>query len=172
MATDKPDPDVLKLYEKLRELQAQTFAVTEELGRRLSGGERFDTIYKRLCAAFDLAWCSRYAPGQTKQYQFKHTVARGQMRRFYNAYGEAELIDRFGVYVRNAEQFFVQARHSWGAFVASVNQHVPARQLERPIWSCHHDPPCGSELLCTRLMVMNDARRQAGKPLLVEERKL
>jgi hypothetical protein len=167
-----PDPEVLKLYDELRVLQARMYTVTEELGRRLAGGERWATILKRLELAFDTAWCTRYAPGQTRKYQFHFVKDRPQWKRLYNRLGEPDLVERVGVFIRNNEQFFVGTRHSFAAFVTSINQHVPAsrhRIAEPRVWECPHLPKCGSESLCGNLTTINEGRRQRGAPLLVEE---
>jgi hypothetical protein len=169
-----PDPEVLKLYDELRTLQARMYTVTEELGRRLAGGERWATILKRLEAAFDTAWCSRYAPGETKKYQFHYVKDRPQWKRLYNRLGEPDLVERVGVFIRNNDQFFVHTtRHSFPSFVTSINQHVPParhRIAEPRVWECPHLPKCGSESHCGNVTTINAGRRQRGAPLLVEER--
>jgi hypothetical protein len=131
-----PDPEVLKLYDELRTLQARMYTVTEELGRRLAGGERWATILKRLEVAFDTAWCSRYAPGQTKKYQFHYMKDRPQWKRLYNRLGEPDLVERVGVYIRNSEQFFVHQPTCAGEpspdrRAARVGVSAPAEVRER-----------------------------------------
>jgi len=166
------DPAVIKLLEQLRESQAQMYAITEELVIVLGGGELWGKVLKRLEAAFDLAWCGRYAVGKSGQYSWNFKTDRGHMKRFYRRYGEEDLVDRFGVFLRNDDRFFVTARHSFAVFVSSVNQHVPDRRtVERRAepWSCHHTPRCGSPAHCRNLTIINQARREKGQPLLVEE---
>jgi hypothetical protein len=161
--------DAAKLLEKLREVQAQTYAITEELAVILGGGEPWGKVLRRLETAFDSAWCSRYAPGQADQYSWTFLRDRPQLKKFYKRYGEADLIARFGMYITNDEPFFVKARHSFGAFAASINQHVPAQRASRPEWKCIHRPPCGSAAICEKNQILNNARRSNGRPLLVEE---
>jgi hypothetical protein len=117
-----------KLQEKLIEVQDQERAIVEEMGNLLSGGPGIGAILKRLESHFSECWQVRYrAP-----YAFQFAKDVPQLKRLIKLIGVEELERRMLRYLRNDEAFFLKARHSFGAFVSSVNQHTdPDRSQER-----------------------------------------
>lgn len=140
-----------KLLALQRELLEKLQAVTEELIEVAGGGAGTAAHLKQLEGSFDRAWCERYAPGQTGRYVWSYTRDRPQMKRLLKSLGLEELGRRMWSYVRNEDPYFVRSRHSFGSFVATINQHAgeaaaPA-DLEldaRPV-GCSHVPPCTSD---------------------------
>ena len=65
------------------------------------------------------------------------------MKRLLKSFSPEELEARMVVYLGNDERFFLSARHSFGLFVSSINQHAPVAPIERMApMGCSHHPPC------------------------------
>lgn len=148
------DPDkVQKLLDAWDELQAKQDAIVDEIRRMLGGGVPIGELLKQAEAAFSTAWNDRY-PGR---YVWQYAKDRPHMKRLLLTLGLEELTARFGRYVRNHDQFFTQARHSFGAFVHTVNQHAALAvaggfdldDSDRPV-GCTHLPACRDDVEHTR----------------------
>lgn len=108
------------LQEKLAEIQEQERAIVAEMGHLLAGGPGIGALLKRLEAHFSECWQVRYrAP-----YVFTYSKDRPQLKRLIGSIGVDELEHRMLRYLRNEDPFFMKARHAFGAFVSSVNQHT------------------------------------------------
>lgn len=108
------------LQAKLLEVQEQERAIVEEMGNLLSGGPGIGEILKRLESHFSKCWQVRYRGA----YAFNFAKDVPQLKRLIRLVGVEELERRMLRYLQNDEQFFLKARHSFGAFVSSVNQHT------------------------------------------------
>lgn len=111
---------VRKLLEVAQQRHTELGSVLKEIDTLLGGGVGIGDLLKQAEKAFEAAWSSRY-PGA---YLWQYAKDRMQMKRLIQSLGLEELGARFGRYVRNDDPFFTRARHSFGAFVASVNQHA------------------------------------------------
>ena len=145
MDTDKTTLKKLSaLVEKLREVQAQTYALAEEMQALLSGNPGIGDKMKQVEIAWQAAWSSRYH----SDYVFNYTIDRAQEKRLLKSFTPAELQVRILNYIKSDDPFYVQRRHPFGVFVASVNSHAPAPaesfDLDAPI-DCHHRPRCRTE---------------------------
>jgi hypothetical protein len=149
------DPDkVQKLLDAWDELQAKQDAIVDEIRRMLAGGRSIGQLVKYSEDAFGIIWSSVY-PGQ---YVWTYARDRVHMKRLILQLGDEELEARFRRYMQNTDPYFVKARHSFGAFVSSVNQHAApstaaALELEgdndRPV-GCTHLPACKDDVEHTR----------------------
>lgn len=113
---------VRKLLEVARERSAELGAILTEIETLMGGGVGIGVLLKRAEEAFEIAWNARY--GNAGRYVWQYPRDRPNMKRLILALGIEELADRFGRFARNDDPFFVKARHSFGAFVSSVNQHA------------------------------------------------
>lgn len=111
---------LIKLHETLLELQLKEQAIVDEMGKLLSGGPGIGALLKRLETHFSECWQVRYRG----PYAFTFIKDRPQMKRLIGLVGVEELENRMLRYMRNDDPFFVRTRHSFGAFVTSVNQHA------------------------------------------------
>lgn len=109
-----------KLHEALLELRLKEQAIVDEMGNLLRGGPGIGALLKRLEAHYSECWQVRYRG----PYAFTWTKDRPQMKRLIGLVGVEELENRMLRYLRNDDPFFVRTRHSFGAFVTSVNQHA------------------------------------------------
>lgn len=121
LATGTADK-VRKLLEVARERHAELGVLLTEIGTLMGGGVGIGVLLKRAEEAFETAWNARYGNGG--RYVWQYAKDRPNMKRLILALGVDELEARFGRYARNDDPFFTRARHSFGAFVASVNQHA------------------------------------------------
>lgn len=143
-----------RLYETLRETQAKSYAIVDELGALLHGGAGIGEKLKRCEAAWERAWESRYPNGR---YVWMFTKDRPQMKRLLGSLDEADLEQRMIAYVRDDDPYLVRARHSFGLFVSQVNRYATAGHastqddlLFEPPADCRHTPRCKSEQDHTR----------------------
>lgn len=119
LATGTADK-VRKLLEVARERYVELGAVLTEIETLMGGGIGIGVLLKRAEKAFESAYAQRYNGGYVWRYQSD----RPNMKRLILSLGIEELEGRFWRYVGNDDPFFTRARHSFGAFVASVNQHA------------------------------------------------
>lgn len=142
-----------KLFEALRETQAKSYAITEELGALLNGAEGIGDKLKRLESFFSSLWVERYSG---KGYVWAYVKDRPQLKRLIAHMDEADITDRMSNYIRDNDAYIVKARHSFGLFVSQINRYASAGQattqdfdLEAPS-DCRHVPLCKSEQQHTR----------------------
>lgn len=108
------------LQTKLAELQAQEQAIVEEMGTLLAGGPGIGVLLKRLEQHYSDCWRVRYQ----SPYAFQHTKDVPQLKRLIKAIGVEELERRMLRYCQNGDSYFIKARHPFGLFVTSINQHA------------------------------------------------
>jgi hypothetical protein len=144
--SDTKQGDYLKnLVAKLRELQEQADDVTEEIEKVLGGSVPLGKTLSALEGAFEQAWETRYKG----RYVWLRARDRGHFKRLLKAMDADELRRRMAVYIKNGDPFYVQARHSFGLFVSSVNSHAShtvtahegSFELDAPA-DCRHTPRC------------------------------
>src|SRR3990167_4495359 len=80
-----------KLVVELRETQAKTYALVEEIDALLGGAAGIGAQLKAAYLAFDAVWGGRYAPGQTGRYVWAYTKDAPQMKRLIKGIGPDEL---------------------------------------------------------------------------------
>src|SRR3990167_11055652 len=69
MADDKKTLDKFrKLLDVAKDLHEKQGELLDEMERLLGGQPGIGEQIKRVQAVFDMAWCARYAPGQTGKY--------------------------------------------------------------------------------------------------------
>lgn len=138
-----------KLLDKLRELQAQTYEVTEELRKILGGQDALGDVLKRLEASFSAEWSRRY---QTP-YAWTYIKDRPHWKRLLKITSEADILARVCAYFHDEDPYISRAKHPFGLFVSRFNTLVPAAPLtlDAPVVAdCRHVPPCASDQLHTQ----------------------
>jgi len=154
-----PEPDkrtsekLKRLYETLRELQAKTYEVTEELGRLLNGEAGIGKILRELEEALSATWAARHKT----PYVWQYTRDRPNLKRLLKLLGGPEPIAaRWLNYVWDDDPYLVKARHPFALFVANVNRYADAGTLtdleleaDAPA-DCRHVPPCATDQQHTR----------------------
>jgi len=165
--TDDLRRKLVPLVTLQKELTEKLQAVTTEIDTLLGGGVGMGQKLKDCEAAFDQAWCERYAPGQRGRYVWAYQRDRPQMKRLITMLGVDELKIRMANYLVNDEAFYMRARHSFGAFVSSVNAHakaapvngsVQAFELDEAPADCRHTPRCRTDVEHTQ-KTKQDVRR-------------
>jgi len=155
MAEDKALREKLaKLVASLREHQAKCYEITEEIDHLLGGGVGVGELLRRLELHWGQVWCGRYQLGGTLMkgggYVWNYAKDRPQMKRLLRMLEVEEIERRMNRYLQNNDAFFTKGRHSFGMFVATVNQHAaPADALEAPP-GCLHHPPCRDDVEHTK----------------------
>jgi len=138
-----------KLHDALRENQAHSYELLEEIGRVLGGEPGIGALLKDAERLFDQAWQTRY-PGV---YVWRYAADRANMKKLIKALGVVEIGARAKVYIRNSDPYYLKRRHCFEVFVASINQHgiiyADALELTKPS-DCKHAPRCKTEADCTR----------------------
>jgi len=130
------------LVEKLREVQAQTCDIAEEMQRLLSGDPGIGARMKQVELAWQTAWGSRYHA----EYVFNYTVDRAHLKRLLKTFTPADLQIRILNYIKSEDQFCVSRRHPFALFVATVNQHAPVTEFDlAPSVDCRHTPRCRTD---------------------------
>jgi hypothetical protein len=139
------------LVAKLRELQTDIAAVTDEIDALLGGGAGIGALLKRLEETFGALWRSRYGV----PFFWTYTKDRPQMKRLIKALPVEEIEARMSSFLKNQDPYFVGARHTFSLFVATINNHAglaaPADlALSAPPVGCRHTPACVSDQACTK----------------------
>lgn len=141
---------VRKLLVAQAELMLKLALITDELDAVWSGGASIGTRLKAFETVFGEVWETRYR----QKYLFVPTRDRASLKRLLLAFEDADLHARVVVYLRNGDPFYVKARHPFGLFVRSINEHVaerPVDGMERPE-GCSCEPACASEQAHTKRM--------------------
>lgn len=156
----KPVVDVDKvrtLLDAWIELSTKQEAIYDEMRRLLGGGPSIGELLKLAEGAFETLWTERYKT----RYFWVYTKDRPALKRLILQIGNDELAARFRRYLSNDDPFFTKARHSFGVFVATVNQHAAMAEStltleggseDRPV-GCTHLPPCKDDVEHTRKKV-------------------
>lgn len=143
-----------KLLRELRELQAKTYEIGEEMNRILEGKAGIGSQLRELETAFDAAWGMRYAGGATGQYVWNRSRDVPMAKRLLKALTLEELTARAVRYVRSEDPFYGRARHPFNLFVQSINTHADSGadlQLEAEApGDCKHRPRCKTDAQHTR----------------------
>lgn len=142
-----------KILPVMRELHEKQGAMIEEFEAIVGGGPTIGDKLKHFETYWSELWAWRYGepyawPASGNEYA-KH---RGQMKTLFKKLTLDGTKRRAANYMRNSEDFFTSKKHPWGLFVATINQHVNAREEElaqRPE-GCRHDPPCADQFEHTR----------------------
>ncbi len=139
------------LLEKLREVQAQTYDLAEEMQRLLAGEPGIGARLKVVEAGFSDLWEGRYhAP-----YVFNFLRDRPQIKRLLKSATPDAILDRALRYIKSNDPFYAEKRHPFGLFVSSWNSWAQAAEspddfdLEAPA-DCNHSPRCASDAIHTR----------------------
>lgn len=138
-------------------------AIDEELLAVLGGGVTMADKVKQFELNYSAAWSGRYQG----EYLFNFTKDVPNIKRLLKTFANAELAARALSYVKNNDLFFTRARHPFGTFVTTINQHageqlpVEAFELDAdvPAIDCKHVPFCRTESEHT-------ARRAADRKVL------
>lgn len=149
-----PIEKVRGLLTRALDLHAQMADLLREVDALLGGGVGIGQTLKAAEYAFESAWTSRYV-GQRYVWTYVRDVP--QLKRLLKSMDVAELSRRAANYVLNDDPFFVRCRHSFGAFVTSINQHAAAAVApadldleELPVADCKHAPRCRTDTEHTR----------------------
>lgn len=111
-----------KLHEKWFELAEQMAAINDEIKNLLAGGPGIGEILKRLQRHYSECWAVRYRGDYL--FEFKKDVPN--LKRLIKNLGVEEVELRMLRYLRNEDPYFMKGRHSFGLFVATINQHAAA----------------------------------------------
>lgn len=167
MDTSKPTLEKLrKLYDKQREIEASyrdgMDAIAHEVDTLLSGGAGIGDVLKRLETHYAILWAVRYAPGwkpgDKGGYAWNYMADRAQWKRLIRTIGVEELELRAGNYLKDADDFYVRARHPFPIFVKNINRFTSDASersseldLSAPtVADCKHQPPCKDDQEHTR----------------------
>lgn len=156
-AAQKKLASLKPLLEKFRQQQAAGYETLEEILQLVNSSVSLADQMKAIELAFATLWGARY--GNT--FYAWNMKDRVQTKRLLKILGQQELERRIPVYVRNNDLFFTRARHSYGVFVATINQHAteaPTAEFaltdgDAPI-GCQHQPPCLNDVAHTKLVNM------------------
>ncbi len=113
-----------KLMATQRDYLDKLNAIAGEIETIMGGGVGIAMLLKRLEAHYDTCWSVRYSHGQRSYYVWAYVKDRPQMKRLIKMLGVEEIERRMIAYLKNDDPFFVKARHSFGLFVSTVNQHT------------------------------------------------
>lgn len=111
-----------KLHEKWFELAEQMAAINDEIKNLLAGGPGVGELLKRLQRHFSECWQVRYRG----EYLFEFKKDVPNLKRLIKNLGVEEVERRMLRYLQNEDPYFMKARHSFGLFVATINQHAAA----------------------------------------------
>lgn len=133
-----------KLVEALRELQAKTYTVAEEL-QALLKGEAITGDHLRIVEGL---FSDEYERRYGAKYVFQYAKDRPHWKRLIKAVGPDELCTRITAYFHEADAYRERQRHPFGLFVSQFNSLATARTLPAlgyPVRDCQHTPPCTSD---------------------------
>jgi len=111
-----------KLHEKWFELAEQMAAINDEVKNLLAGGPGIGELLKRLQRHYSECWQVRYRGEYV--FEFKKDVPN--LKRLISKLGVEEVERRMLRYLQNEDPYFMKARHGFGLFVATINQHAAA----------------------------------------------
>jgi len=143
-----------KLCELLRAKQAECFELAEEMARVAGGQAAIGDTLTTLRTFYDTVWCQRYTPGKDKQYIWQWAKDTALMKKLLKTLAVEEIERRMANYLKADDPFFLKNRHTFGIFVASINQFAEfSKELHEelpPPVGCKHLPPCCSDQEHTR----------------------
>ena len=130
------------LVEKLREVQAQTYDIAEEMQRLLSGDPGIGARMQQVMASWQTAWDSRYHA----KYVWNGTVDPRHIKRLLKSFTPSDLQIRILHYIKSEDPFCAARRHPFALFVATVNQHAPVTAFDlAPSADCRPTPRCRTD---------------------------
>lgn len=140
------------LVTKGLELHALQHEIFREIQTVLTGGASTADNLRRVETHFKAAWHARYAPGETKRYAWQYDRDNKNAKQLLRSMPIDEIERRITTYLQSADPYFAKTRHTFGVFIATVNQHAAAAdgdgeralELEAPP-DCKHTPPCKSD---------------------------
>ena len=131
------------LVAALREAHAKCHELTDEIDRVLAGGPGMGELLARLEARFKGLWSERYK----SSYVWLRFKDKPHLERLLKTLTAEEIEARMGRFIHSDDPFFVNGRHKFAMFVASINglvaPRLPLGQLAAV--NCAHTPPCGSD---------------------------
>ena len=140
-----PRAKIEKLLTALDELDEKRDSIKAEIRALVSGDEGIGAKMKAVRDAWSGLWESVYHTA----YVWQFAKDNAQIKRLLKSMDVDELRERFVVYLGSSDPFFVKGRHSFGMFVATVNQHTPRREVVARPAGCAHEPPCKSDAFHT-----------------------
>lgn len=153
-----------KMIVVLRELQAKTYEVAEEL-QALLNGEAITGDHLRIVEGL---FESEYERIYGTRYGWQHAKDRPHLKRLIKLVGPEEMGRRIMAYFHEHDAWREQKRHTFGIFVTQFNQLAQARagepfELSPELMArdCHHHPPCTSDAMHTRRKAEDLRRGQA-----------
>jgi hypothetical protein len=168
MATQTDDTKTLKritkLFEALEELATKDAEIRAEIMKLLRGEPAMGDLVKAAMLHFGASWKIRYR----SEYAWRFAIDTPHLKRLIKLLGPEELHARMTAYMVNNEDYFKRARHSFGVFVSTVNQHAgqgadasEELELASAPADCRHKPPCRSDVEHTRRMMEDRSAAQA-----------
>ena len=117
-----------KLVETLRELQAKTYEVTEELRKVLAGDVAIGDLLKEIEAEFSRHWEGIYHV----PYVWSYADDRVHTKRLLRVLTPADIIARMPAYLGCSDPYYTTAKHPWALFASprNINRWVPAQAPE------------------------------------------
>ena len=141
-----PRAKIEKLLTALDDLDEKRDSIKAEIRALVSGDEGIGAKMKAVRDAWSLLWELLYRT----PYVWQFAKDNAQIKRLLKSMSVDEVKARTTAYLMNSDPFFVKGRHSFGMFVATVNQHTPRREVvARPV-GCEHENACVSDAHHTR----------------------
>lgn len=137
-------------------------AIDGEVERLLQGGAGIGALLKRFQQHFDRYWGVRYAGGETGKYVWNFAKDVPQQKRLIAKLAIDELERRVMVYLMDADEYYVKARHPFGLFVTNVNRFAERAGEQSDAFALRaptsgdcardgkHQPPCKDDQEHTR----------------------
>ncbi len=134
-----------KLFEALRENQAQGYEIVEEIRKALAGEKTLQQTVNQLRAEWLTTWRSRYA-GTYAWGGMDNKLLTGILRMKIPPEDIAARMRRF---IQDNDPFYVSKSHPFGLFRNAINRYAPevsSFALDGGGASgCSHQPPCTSD---------------------------
>ena len=150
---------LVKLLERAFELAESQQAVLQEM-RAIIGGELGIGAKLRLVYdGFSNAWRERYSRTVTDPkkggYVWNYAKEGPAAKRLLQKLEPEEIVARAARYIRSADAFYLESRHSFLTFASQINRFAPATtsetfDLDGGVADCRHLPPCRSDQEHTR----------------------
>lgn len=136
------------LVERLRQLQAQTDEVVEELTKIMAGDVAIgDQLMKDFESHFSMLWQNVYV----STFVWQYARDRPHTKRLLKLLGVEELKSRACNYLRDPDPFYAKARHPFGLFITNINRFATQSNTTDfelaapPVADCAHHPRCRSD---------------------------
>lgn len=142
---------VAALIEVQDDLLSKLADVRDEIAELLAGRAGIGEHMRDFERHFDALWSAKYAGGRSGAYAWAHTKDKPHVKRLVKQLGCEELKARAVAYFKSTDPFYVNARHTFSVFVASINTHAGLSRerhdfdLSAPV-DCRHVPPCRTDV--------------------------